>query len=255
MLAPMAHRGSLQRLRVQWIRGKAQRLKVAGQIRHAERRRKVSKVFEEPPPIGPLHHLPTLLRRKTGGDEVLDLSPLVDGGDHTAAGAGEGAGAFHDLLQDGIDVQACADAQDRRDQPCVAVPQRLVLLPEFLETFQRSSPGHLPPETAFSVAAHRHDGCAGFAMPGPRRGAHSAIVHPEIHDNAMILNTCSHYLHINIHKINPNGCVSVARHFATPTLPCTVRSGLPTSAHIVGKGSTGGMRYSRHDRPGKRNHY
>ena len=164
------------------------------------------------------------------------------------------AGAFHDLLQDGIDVQACADAQDRRDQPCVAVPQRLVLLPEFSKPFNGPLPVTCRPKPLSASPRTGTTAAPDLRCPAPS-GRAQCDRSPQIHDNAMILNTCSHYLHINIHKINPNGCVSVARHFATPTLPCTVRSGLPTSAHIVGKGSTGGMRYSRHDRPGKRNHY
>ena len=153
MLAAMAHRSSHEGLEGQQVRGKAQRADVFGNVPQPQRRGQVPQVFEQPRPVGPARHFPVLVRGAAGGDEVQGPPRLVDGGDHAAAGAGQGAGAVHHLLQDGIDVQACADAQDRCRQPGRAVPQRLVLFSEFLETVQRSSPGHLRRETAFRVAA------------------------------------------------------------------------------------------------------
>ena len=64
MLAPIAHRGSLQRLRVPGVRGETERSQVAGQVRHPERRRLVPQVGEEARPVGPLDHLPALLGRQ-----------------------------------------------------------------------------------------------------------------------------------------------------------------------------------------------
>ena len=131
MLAPVVHRGPMQRPRGPGRRREAERVEVAGQIRHPERLRLVAKVFEESPPVGPLHHLPVLFGRKAGCDEVLDLSLLIDRRDHAQASAGERAGTLDDLLQHGGQVQALADAQDGRAQPRDAVvggPRRVSIV-------------------------------------------------------------------------------------------------------------------------------
>ena len=117
MLAPIAHRGPLQRLRAPGVRGEAARSKIAGQVRHPEWRRLVPQVCEESRPVGPLHHLPARLGRQAGGDEVLDRAPLVERRDHAGAGAGQRAGALDDLLQHGGQLEALADAEHRRAQP------------------------------------------------------------------------------------------------------------------------------------------
>ena len=46
----------------------------------------------------------------------MGLPRLVNGRDPAIAGAGQGAGAFHDLAQHGIEIEARADAQNGRAQ-------------------------------------------------------------------------------------------------------------------------------------------
>ena len=121
VLAPVVHRRPLQRLRPPRIRGEAERAEVAGEIGHPERRRKVAQVLEEPWSVGPLQHHPPLFGRKPGGDEILHLPPLVNRRDHAGAGAGQRARALHHLLEHGGQVEALADAENRRAQPRDAV--------------------------------------------------------------------------------------------------------------------------------------
>ena len=121
MLAPVVHRSSLQRPGGPGDRGKAERFQVAGEVRHPKRFRMVPEVLEEPGPVRPVHQLPALLRRQAGGDEVLESSRLVDGRDHALTGAGEGPRAVDHLLEHGAQIEAPADAEDRRAQPGRAV--------------------------------------------------------------------------------------------------------------------------------------
>ena len=121
MLAPVVHRSSLQRPGGSGDREKAERFQVAGEVRHPQRPRTVPQVLEEPGPVRPVHQLPALLRRQAGGDEVLESSRLVDGRDHALTGAGEGPRAVDHLLEHGAQIEAPADAEDRRAQPGRAV--------------------------------------------------------------------------------------------------------------------------------------
>ena len=127
--APMPHRRALEGRCPHQVRGKAARPDVAGQVAQAQRARQVPEVGEEPRPVGPVRQLLVLGRREAGADEVLDLPRVVESRDHAISRAGQRAGAVDDLVQDGGDVEARADAQDRRAQPGEAVPQRLVLSP------------------------------------------------------------------------------------------------------------------------------
>ena len=70
---------------------------------------------------------------RAGPYEINGLSRLVDGGDGAVARAGERAGAFGDLLQDGIEVEARADAQ-----ACRAQPEDARAEPRFLPSVGRS---------------------------------------------------------------------------------------------------------------------
>ena len=117
----VVHRGPLHRLRAPGVRGEAKRAEVVVNVRHPERGGKVAEVPEEPFAVGPLVHLPALLGRKPGGDEVLDPAPTVDRRDHAGAGTGEGPRAIDHLFEHGGQVEARADAQDRRAQPRRAV--------------------------------------------------------------------------------------------------------------------------------------
>ena len=85
--------------------------------------------LEELVPVRPVRHVPALVRRQAGGDELLDRAAFVDSRDHAVAGAGQRAGAVDDLVQDGVEVEARADAQDRHAEPLDALAQRRVLLP------------------------------------------------------------------------------------------------------------------------------
>ena len=68
-----------------------------------------------------------LLVGETSGDEILENTGLVDGGDGTKARSGERPGAVHDLLEDQLVVQAGTDTQDRLVERGVASAQRLYL--------------------------------------------------------------------------------------------------------------------------------
>ena len=81
---------------------------------------------EQPEPVRPGLHRPVLLRREARGDEVAGPARLVRRGDDAIGGAGERAGARHHLAEHLVEVEARADAQDRRGQRRVA-PARPVL--------------------------------------------------------------------------------------------------------------------------------
>ena len=63
------------------------------------------------------------IRRQARGDEVLQPSPLVEGGDAAHPRAGEGARPGHHALQHGVQVQVLGDAETGLAQPGQAVPQ------------------------------------------------------------------------------------------------------------------------------------
>ena len=127
VLAPMTHRCSLHRLRRQPVGREAERADVSRQVAQPQRSRQVAKLFEEPPPVAPVGDLPVLVGRKAGGDEVLDPLVFVDGRDHAISGAGQRAGTDDGLLQDGVQVEAVADAQNGLVQAGDAILSRLVL--------------------------------------------------------------------------------------------------------------------------------
>jgi len=82
-------------------------------------------VLEDPEPVLPLLKLPQLLRRQAGDEVRPGFARVVDGRNQAIAGAGQGAGAVYDFLQDRVKVQARVDAQDRAAQPRDALLQRL----------------------------------------------------------------------------------------------------------------------------------
>ena len=102
---------------------KAERTDVGAHIVQSQWRRQIPEVLEEPRPVGPLGKLAVLLGSQTGGDELAVLPTGVDGRDRAVAGAGQRAGTLDDLLQDGVQVEACADAQNGRAQPGDTFPQ------------------------------------------------------------------------------------------------------------------------------------
>ena len=112
--AEMAHRRALEGLRRQALGGEAEAADIGRNVGNAQRPVEVAEVLEQARPVGPLRHGPVLLGGEAGGDEVHGRPGLVDGGDGTVARAGQGAGAFGDLAQHGVEVEAGCDAQARR---------------------------------------------------------------------------------------------------------------------------------------------
>ena len=122
------------------VGGETERANVGGQVAQPQRRLQLAQVLEEPRSVGPGRELAVLVRREPGGDEVLDLPGLADGRDQSVAGADQRAGAVDDLLQDGVEVEAGADAHAGRAQPRDALPQRLVLAKEIFGTLHGPAP-------------------------------------------------------------------------------------------------------------------
>ena len=129
MDAAAAHRHRQQGLRQRELFGVADRADVAGQVRQSQCPRQVPEVLEERVSVRPRLHLPALFVRQAGGDELLDLAGIVDRRDHPVTRAGQRPTAFDDLAQHGVEVEARADAQDRRVEARVALAQRLDLPP------------------------------------------------------------------------------------------------------------------------------
>ena len=129
MHPPVPHRRSLQGLRQPQRLGIAERAEVGGHVRQPQHARQVPEVFEELVPVRPVRDVPVLVVRQADVDELLDRAGFVDGRDHPVAGAGQCAGAVDGLAQDGVEVEARADAQDRCIEPRAAVAQRRDFLP------------------------------------------------------------------------------------------------------------------------------
>ncbi len=115
--APMTHGRSLDGLRPHPVREIAERGGIIGQISQSQRSPKAPKVLEELRPAGPARQPLVLFRSEAGRDELLRLPRVAEGRNHAVAGAGQRAGAVHDLAQDGADVEGRADTQDGGAQP------------------------------------------------------------------------------------------------------------------------------------------
>ena len=135
--APVTQRRALQGLRRQQVGGQAERAGVAAHVAEPQRSRQRPQVLEEPRPFRPVRQPPVFFGGRARGDEVADPPVVVEGGDAAVPGPGQGAAALDDLAQDGVEVEAGADAEDGRAQPRDAVPQRLVLPPQVLGTVRR----------------------------------------------------------------------------------------------------------------------
>ena len=163
--APVAHRGPLEGGRRDAVGGEAEGTDVGANVPQPNRRRQVAEVLEEPRPVGPLGEPAVLLGRQAGRDHVAGLPAVVDGRDQPVAGTGQGAGGIDDLLQDGVEVEAGADAQHGRAQPGVPVAQRLVLASQPLEA-RHGAPRRLGAEAA---AGPRAGPAADRSEYAPRR--------------------------------------------------------------------------------------
>ena len=111
-----------------------------------------------------------LFRSQAGGDEVLELSRLIKGRDPAVAGAGQRAGALHNFTQNGIDIEALADAQTGLAQPGEALSQRLDLYSQLAAWFQFSHPGRT------AVLTHRLDAATGFETGTGPTGADLTVL-------------------------------------------------------------------------------
>ena len=93
-------------------------------------------MLQETRPVRPCDHLAMLFGREAGGDEVLGLPRVVEDRDQAVAGSAERARAVDDFVQNGVDVEARADAQYGRAQPRDAVPRRLLFAPRLVGVLQ-----------------------------------------------------------------------------------------------------------------------
>ena len=127
MLVAMAHRRREQGLRPHEAGVDAERAHEPRQVGDPERFREVAQVLEHPQALGPLEDQAVLLGGEARSDDFAGPARVVDGGDESVACAGKRASAVHDLAQDGVEIEACADAQDGGAQGRDARAQRLVL--------------------------------------------------------------------------------------------------------------------------------
>ena len=110
--APRWRIGVLMQARRQHdVPGHAQRTHEGGEVGDPERPRQVAELLEELHAAGPLRHPAVVVLGQARGDEFPGRSRLVDGDDAAVARAGELAGAVGHFLQDGLQVEAGADAQ------------------------------------------------------------------------------------------------------------------------------------------------
>ena len=70
-------------------------------------------MLEEAVPVGPGGEFDLFFGRESVGNELLRTSVVIDGRNHSGAGAGEGTGTFDGLSQHRIEVEARAHAQYR----------------------------------------------------------------------------------------------------------------------------------------------
>ena len=88
-----------------------ERRQVGSQVPQPQRLRDLAQVLPQLRPVGQIQEPLVLPGGQAGRDELLELPRTVHGRDPAGAGAGQRASAFHDLAQDGVDVEALAAAQ------------------------------------------------------------------------------------------------------------------------------------------------
>ena len=135
--AAMAHGRALEGSRRHQVRGEAERADIGRHVGEPERPRQVAQVQEQRRPVGPGRQPAVLGIAEAGGDEVAGLPCLVDGHDDAVACAGQRTRAFRHLMQDGAEVEAGADTQDRGTQAGLAPAQPLVLTPQLRRSAHR----------------------------------------------------------------------------------------------------------------------
>jgi len=113
---PVTHGRPLEEADEHGLSANAERAKVGGHVGDPQWIFEIAELLEDLHAFRSLQQLPALVGRKTGHHVVLKLSRAVDGDDDGVAGAGEPAGGRSDLIEDGVNVEGRADAQDRRVQ-------------------------------------------------------------------------------------------------------------------------------------------
>ena len=108
--------------------GQADRLDVIGEIGQPQRFGKHAQVLEELQSPGQVDEALALLCGKAGGDEFWRLPGVVEDSDSADLRAGQRAGAIHNPLQDGIEVEICSDLDAGLAQSGEAVAQNLILM-------------------------------------------------------------------------------------------------------------------------------
>ena len=108
--------------------GKARRRGVGGEVRQPERSGNHAQVGEELRAPWQFQEPLVLFGSQAGGDEVLQLPLLVQGGDPAHPRAGQGARPVHDPLEHDAQVQVLGDAQAGLAQPGEALPQGLIFV-------------------------------------------------------------------------------------------------------------------------------
>ena len=157
----MAHGRGEQGVGPDQVGGDAERAHELRQVGHAQRTLQVAQVLEHLQAVGPVEDAAVLLGGEAGGDDVVWLAGLVDGGDEAVASVGEGASAVDDLVQDGVEVEACVDAQDGGAQGGDALAQRRDLLARLVvavDGHEFCSLKWIPPASRFPVRGPRGSG-------------------------------------------------------------------------------------------------
>ena len=117
--------------------GEAERADIGGHVRHPQRHGQVAECVEDLHAVVPRPDQPFLLRREARQDDVGELAFFANGGDDGVARGGQHAGAFRDFAQDGVEVEAGADAKARHAERRDTLAQRLDLT---IEVVNRRSP-------------------------------------------------------------------------------------------------------------------
>ncbi len=115
----------------------AERADVAREVVDPQRPRQLVEVREQPRAFGPVVELALFLGRESRERAVKGRACLVDGRDDTPAGARERPGAFHDLFEHGVEVEARVYPEDGRVQRGDP-PAQGVVLPLQVAGFRQS---------------------------------------------------------------------------------------------------------------------
>ena len=135
----MKDRGPQEGLHRRVALRKADRSGVAGDIRQSQRPLDLVQVLEEPQSLGQVPKPRALFGGDAGGDEGLYAPGVVEGHQRAIAGPGQRTGAVYDPLQNGVEVEAPADAKAGLAEPGEALPQRLVFSPQHGGFFERDA--------------------------------------------------------------------------------------------------------------------